>query len=126
MVQHGMGKVQSVPTEADLAPPANTHGPAPFIVKVQLSSPRAQGPAYPVLQAAQQLSDESALLIYDKRKSFEVHVMKDVEVLNEFVKIADVVRAKGHRGLKVFMWAVRTGDSTVQLCLDQFPEWQPW
>ncbi|KAF8147737.1 hypothetical protein K438DRAFT_1625856 [Mycena galopus ATCC 62051] len=93
------------------APPSNTHGTSPFIIKLQVNSSRAQ--------------DGTEMLIYDQRRTIEVTVLRTSEETS-FDTIKEVVYEKGERGLKAFFWAVRTGEWTMDVRMDQFPEWQKW
>ncbi|KAF8515635.1 hypothetical protein JB92DRAFT_2810702 [Gautieria morchelliformis] len=101
------GKFQKLKQEEDGVP--NVHGGAPFIVKVQLSC--RGGPD---------------MLIYDRQRSFRVTALPGLGERGAFTDVAKVVREKGYQGLKVFCWAIRTGDSTLDVCIDQLPEWQNW
>jgi hypothetical protein len=109
----------------------NTHGGAAFIVKVQLNSSTAGSPASPLIEEwnggpQNPVLDGSSMLIYDRQRMFEVWVSKKTVDNECFEDVAEVVREKGYRGLKVFCWAIRTGEWTVDLCLDHLPEWQRW
>nr|GAT49634.1 predicted protein [Mycena chlorophos] len=111
------------PTE----PPENTHGASPFIIKVQLSSPNAQGHAHQLFndQTTRTMPEASSMLIYDQRRTFEVNVWAQNDPVS-FKAVADVVRNKGDRGIKTFCWAVRSGEWTMDICLDDLPDWQNW
>ncbi|KAJ7086414.1 hypothetical protein B0H15DRAFT_986576 [Mycena belliarum] len=105
-------------------PPANTHGMTPFIVKVQINSSQAHGPAHPLFSTSAR-DNGSNFLIYDQRRTLDVMVLRASDAA-QFSAVADVVRAKGERGLKMFCWAIRTGEWTIDICLDRHPEWQMW
>ncbi|KAJ6632517.1 hypothetical protein B0H10DRAFT_1772243 [Mycena sp. CBHHK59/15] len=106
-------------------PPPNTHGTMPFIVKVQVNSASAHGPAYPLFSSNPR-NDGSDMLIYDQRRTIDIMVLRASSDAVQFCAVADVVREKGERGLKAFCWAIRTGEWTIDICLDQLPEWQKW
>lgn len=106
-------------------PPVNTHGAMPFIVKVQINSSSAHGPAHPLF-AQSQWKDGSDLLIYDQRRTIDVMVLRASSEEAHFNAVAEIVKTKGERGLKAFCWAIRTGEWTIDICLDQFPEFQMW
>ncbi|KAK6974616.1 MYND-type domain-containing protein [Favolaschia claudopus] len=108
----------------DDGPPPNTHGTTPFIVKVQLNSSMAKGPAHTLFRSDPS-HDEMEMLIYDQRRTFEVTVhRKDLEEA-AFAAVQQVLK-KGDRGLKMFLWATRTAEWTIDVCLDKLPEWQKW
>ncbi|KAF7305392.1 hypothetical protein HMN09_00791500 [Mycena chlorophos] len=122
---HEKKRIYTINTEEldENEPPENTHGTSPFIVKVQLNSPNARGPAYQIMP---DLGVEGrTMLIYDQRRTFEVMVWaaRDPVV---YESVADVVRRTGERGLKTFCWAMRTGDWTLDICVDYLPDWQNW
>ncbi|KAF7290760.1 MYND-type domain-containing protein [Mycena indigotica] len=127
IVQHRVERLEKQEQLVADEPPENTHGSSTFIVKVQLSSSNARGPGYQLLQKQFTPSEleGSTMLIYDQKRVFEVTVMRDGDRAS-FDAVADVVRSKGERGLKVFCWAVRTADWTVDICLDHLPDWQNW
>ncbi|KAJ7074798.1 hypothetical protein C8F01DRAFT_1044184 [Mycena amicta] len=114
--------------------PANTHGASPFIIKVQLSA----GPTPPSGVKTGRMWDfvrpeETALLpgqdmlIYDQKRALDVMVWRaDRGAGPAFDAVANIVKSKGEQGLKMFFWAVRTGDWTMDVCLEYFPEWQNW
>ncbi|KAJ7641527.1 hypothetical protein FB45DRAFT_358999 [Roridomyces roridus] len=106
-------------------PPVNMHGLVPFIVKVQLSASNAKGPAYPVVKVRPELDGQS-MLLYDQERVFEGMVNRRAADSEAFDDVAKVVKTKGDRGIKTFMWAIRTGEWTIDLCLDSLPDWQKW
>jgi hypothetical protein len=67
-----------------------------------------------------------SILIYDRRRSFEVTLTKYICPDSSFNLLAELVKTKGRRGLKIFCWATRSGDWSLDLCVDQLPEWQQW
>ncbi|KAF7328860.1 MYND-type domain-containing protein [Mycena venus] len=111
--------------EGDQGPPPNTHGTTPFIIKLQVSSSKAMGPAH-TLFAADPKNDGADFLIYDQRRTIEVAVVRASSDTAAFDSVTEVVQAKGERGLKAFFWAIRTGEWTMDVCLDRLPEWQKW
>ncbi|KAJ7186897.1 hypothetical protein C8R46DRAFT_1058361 [Mycena filopes] len=111
-------------------PPENTHGTTPFIVKIQVNSSQALGPAHTIIRSNAR-DDGSNILIYDQRRSIDVMVFRSAAEEEEnanapFDAITEVVRVKGDRGIKAFCWAIRTGEWTLDICLDRLPEWQKW
>lgn len=118
-VQHREDPDTTDPT----APPPNTHGSTPFIVKVQLNSSDvhtfADTPGKKVSKSG------VSILIYDRRRTLEATLLK-FAFPAAFEPIAELVRTKGPRGLKTFCWATRSGDWSLDLCIDQLPEWQQW
>ncbi|KAJ6531444.1 hypothetical protein DFH09DRAFT_1326597 [Mycena vulgaris] len=131
-VQHGDVTNPDVEKADFDTPPPNTHGSTPFIVKVQLQLSSDDVRKYPdviidpLYKPSQASISSTSLLIYDRRRTFEATVVKFVCPADAFDPVADVVRAKGQRGLKLFCWATRSGDWNLDLCIDQFPEWQQW
>ncbi|KAJ7226886.1 hypothetical protein GGX14DRAFT_417564 [Mycena pura] len=127
IVQHGdMQKRVSTPKELESqGSPENTHGAAPFIVKVQVSSSDAKGPAYQLMEK-QTGTDGVNILIYDQRRSLDVMVLRDRSDAADYNAVVDVVKRKGERGIKAFCWAIRTGEWTIDICFDRLPEWQKW
>nr|GAT49814.1 predicted protein [Mycena chlorophos] len=126
IVQHHEKKrIYTINTEEldENEPPENTHGTSPFIVKVQLNSPNARGPAYQIMPDSG--VEGRTMLIYDQRRTFEVMVWAARDPVL-FESVADVVRRTGERGLKTFCWAMRTGDWTLDICVDYLPDWQNW
>ncbi|KAJ7226890.1 hypothetical protein GGX14DRAFT_627398 [Mycena pura] len=97
-------------------PPENTHGAAPFIVKIQVSSSDAMGPAR---QEKQKQGEGADILIYDQTRSLNVTVLRE---LSNYRAVLHVVQKRGDRGLEMFCWAIRTGEWTIDICLDQFPK----
>ncbi|KAJ7119644.1 hypothetical protein C8R44DRAFT_706503 [Mycena epipterygia] len=107
-VQHNdMEKRMELAKHNQGGPPVNTHGAMPFIVKVQINS-------------------SSALAANDQRRTIDVMVLRASSEEAHFNAVAEVVRTKGDRGIKAFCWAIRTGEWTIDICLDQFPEFQMW
>ncbi|KAJ6516791.1 hypothetical protein C8R47DRAFT_1313162 [Mycena vitilis] len=105
--------------------PVNTHGMTPFIVKVQLNSSQAKGPAHTLFPSDPD-HDGSGMLIYDQRRTLEGTVLSEGSETTSFEAVAEVVKKRGDRGIKAFFWAVRTGEWTIDVCLDEAPEWQLW
>ncbi|KAJ7747644.1 hypothetical protein DFH07DRAFT_575751 [Mycena maculata] len=123
-VQHGDIQKRVDLSKTNQGPPPNTHGTTPFIVKIQINSSTAQGPAYPVI-GQRPGGDGSDFLIYDQRRTIDVMVLRTADAA-QFDAVAEVVRTKGERGLKVFCWAIRTGEWTMDICLDRVCDWQKW
>ncbi|KAJ7641528.1 hypothetical protein FB45DRAFT_359008 [Roridomyces roridus] len=130
IVQHQdtQKRMEALFSNVNKGPPTNTHGLVPFIVKVQLQSSKAKGPAYPVMKelgGTPPELDGKSFLVYDQRKTFEVMVFQDAnsEVFDDVLK---VIKSRGERAIKTFMWAIRTGDWTIDLCLDTLPDLQRW
>ncbi|KAJ7605244.1 hypothetical protein DFH06DRAFT_1020348 [Mycena polygramma] len=121
-------RLKSIKDHDSMGPPPvppNTHGTTPFIVKVQINSSQAQGPAHTFLQFNSD-KDSTEMLIYDQRRTIEVTVLLASSETASFNAVAEVVRKRGERGLKAFFWVIRTGEWTIDVCLDQAPEWQLW
>ncbi|KAJ7915051.1 hypothetical protein B0H13DRAFT_1711711 [Mycena leptocephala] len=108
-LEHQMDNHDEPEVDPD-APPPNTHGSTPFVVKMQLNS----------------ANSGISILIYDRRRSFEVTLTKYICPDSSFNLLAELVKTKGRRGLKIFCWATRSGDWSLDLCVDQLPEWQQW
>ncbi|KAF7361421.1 MYND-type domain-containing protein [Mycena sanguinolenta] len=106
-------------------PPPNTHGTTAFIVKVQVNSASAKGPAHSLFPSDPS-QDGSFLFIYDQRRTIDVSVPRESVDAASFDAVRDVLREKGERGIKGFFWAIRTGEWALDICLDRFPEWQKW
>ncbi|KAJ7471965.1 hypothetical protein FB451DRAFT_1090161, partial [Mycena latifolia] len=124
-VQHNDAQKRMELSVQNQGPPTNTHGTTPFIVKVQVNSSTALGPAHPLFNKKPS-NDGADILIYDQRRTLEVMVMRASSDPAHFNAVVDVVKAKGDRGLKTFCWAIRTGEWTIDICLDRQPEWQMW
>ncbi|KAJ7117892.1 hypothetical protein C8R43DRAFT_100471 [Mycena crocata] len=124
-VQHNDAQKRMELAQHNQGPPLNTHGLTPFIVKVQINSSSAMGPAHPLFSTNRR-HDGSDFLIYDQRRTIDVMVLRASSDPEHFNAVAAVVNAKGDRGIKMFCWAIRTGEWTIDICLDRFPEWQMW
>jgi hypothetical protein len=105
----------------DQGPPPNTHGMTPFVVKVQVKSAATLGP---IPTKPEDYGSEMG--IYDQRRTMHVRVLRDSSDLSHYEAVVEAVKMKSEGGVKAFLWAIRTGEWTVELCLDQFPEWQKW
>ncbi|KAJ7150502.1 hypothetical protein C8R43DRAFT_1005979 [Mycena crocata] len=115
-----------VPDSDPTIPPPNTHSSSPFIVKVQLNSADVNNFADAAMPLEKKVRSGVSMLIYDRRRTIEVTVVKFDCPAAAFDPIAELVQTKGQRGLKVFCWATRSGDWTLDLCTDHLPEWQQW
>ncbi|KAJ7485144.1 hypothetical protein B0H11DRAFT_1152028 [Mycena galericulata] len=115
-VQHNDMQKRLEAAEDNQGPPVNTHGMTAFIVKVQLSLVAGHNSA----------TDGPILFIYDQRQTIDAMVLRASSDAAHFDAVAEVVKTKGERGLKVFCWAIRTGDWTIDICLDHVAEWQKW
>jgi hypothetical protein len=108
----------------------NTHGGAPFVVKVQLNSYKAGGAMWAAADTKGildlSIDDATNVLIYDRQRTFRVTASSDTGEPGPFTDVAHLVKEKGYKGLKLFCWAIRSGDSTVDVCIDRLPEWQNW
>ncbi|KAJ7167961.1 hypothetical protein C8R46DRAFT_1094586 [Mycena filopes] len=108
-------------------PPENAHGKLPFIVKVQLAAANASNlPAVIGQRVDPRARDGQSMLIYDRQASIEVGMERASADPAEFEAIAGLVQEKGFRGLRLFCWATRSGDWTLRICMDHFPEEQKW
>ncbi|KAJ6524444.1 hypothetical protein DFH09DRAFT_1372184 [Mycena vulgaris] len=106
-------------------PPANTHGATPFIVKVQVNSSAALGPGHPLFNSNGR-EDGGDMLIYDQRRTIDVMVLRTSSDAAQFNAVANLIKAKGERRVKAFCWAIRTGEWTIDICLDHLADWQMW
>ncbi|KAJ7688956.1 hypothetical protein B0H17DRAFT_1331915 [Mycena rosella] len=113
-VQHNDAQKRMELAKHNQGPPANTHGTTPFIVKVQVNSSTALGPAHPLFKSNAQ-NDGGDMLIYDQRRTIDVMVLRASSDVAQFSAVADVVKAKGERGIKTFCWAIRTGEWTIDI-----------
>ncbi|KAJ7161546.1 hypothetical protein C8R46DRAFT_1353406 [Mycena filopes] len=62
----------------------------------------------------------------DRQASIEVGMERASADPAEFEAIAGLVQEKGFRGLRLFCWATRSGDWTLRICMDHFPQEQKW
>ncbi|KAJ7021435.1 hypothetical protein C8F04DRAFT_1402931 [Mycena alexandri] len=128
-VQHSDTRMRMECAKDNQGPPENTHGATPFIVKIQVNSSQALGPAHTIMRSDAR-HDGSNILIYDQRRTIDVMVLRAPEASEEenapFDAVTALVREKGDRGIKTFCWAIRTGEWTLDICLDRLPEWQKW
>jgi hypothetical protein len=87
------------------SPPYNTHGSKAFIVKVQ------------------NLPLGSPMLIYDRARSVEGNWDRPAsgEGAAAFDRVNAVVKT-GYMGLKIFMWARRTGEWEMSVALNKLPD----
>ncbi|KAJ7590741.1 hypothetical protein C8J56DRAFT_1134477 [Mycena floridula] len=127
MVQHGAMTMPEnpKPLTADSPSPVNTHGSSPFIVKLQLDAKSVQcNGNYAYLPTTGK--DQPNIRVYDRRRTLDVYILRKQECQKEFDIIANVIRSKGPQGNKTYCWAMRTGEWTMQVCVDQLCEWQQW
>ncbi|KAJ7681870.1 hypothetical protein DFH06DRAFT_1314122 [Mycena polygramma] len=109
------------------SPPENIHGSLPFIVKIQLAAADASNlPAVIGQQVDPREHDGQSILIYDRQMSMEVELRKGTADPGDFGAVAALVSSQGFRGLRLFCWARRLADWTLELCLDHLPEEQKW
>ncbi|KAJ6470748.1 hypothetical protein C8R47DRAFT_1054645 [Mycena vitilis] len=111
------------------SPPENAHGSQPFIVKIQLA--RANNNASNFSAAIGQTvgppeRSGQSISIYDRQMSMEVELRKGSADAGDFAAVAGLVGSKGFKGLRLFCWARRLADWTLELCLDHLPEEQKW
>ncbi|RDB27781.1 hypothetical protein Hypma_003242 [Hypsizygus marmoreus] len=87
-------------------PPPNIHGDKAFLLKFQIS--------------LNQFGDDTAMLLYDRQKSFQVYWRKreDREVFAEGEK---AITGK----VRIYRWARRVGDFQFSVCFDRAPEKDP-
>ncbi|KAJ7181442.1 hypothetical protein C8R43DRAFT_1116814 [Mycena crocata] len=104
--------------------PENTHGEAPFIVKIQLAAADASNLATITGQNAglPGPGDRQSMLIYDRHRSLEAELQTRYSDAAELKAVAGAVIAHGNRGLRLFCWANGTGYWTMRVCLDLFPD----
>ncbi|KAJ7060580.1 hypothetical protein C8F01DRAFT_1143173 [Mycena amicta] len=115
----------------DTSSPENTHGLTPFIVKVQVIRNTIGPGGLPARQMdAGMHGDKGAhIMVYDERRELDVMLWREPTTMVQWDKIAALVAPQRRMpmiNLKVFCWAVRTGDWTLDICLDRFPEPQVW
>lgn len=91
-------------------PPPNIHGDTAFLVKIQVP-----------LNNSDESDPDTSLLIYDRRRSFDAHVLRKLDP-EKYGLIEYTVRNKGVNGMKMYRWARRTGDWQFSICLDREPE----
>ena len=60
------------------------------------------------------------IMIYDRHKSFQVIVKRDVDP-KAFDALFSIARREGLLGSKIYRWMKRTGDMTFSVCLDREP-----
>lgn len=129
-VFHGELEDQVKKLKPDRKSIPNTHGSAPFVVKVQLNSLEAGGHAWPALQDTGRTVDPptnwKSMSIYDRERTFRVIAFTGIGNAATSDDVANLVNEKGDQGLKTFCWAIRSGESTVDVCIDHLPEWQKW
>lgn len=91
--------------EEEVAP--NEHGDNPFLIKAQYNgSPH--------------------MMVYDRTRALETYFNRDDNPAL-FDQIAELVREKGFMGMKIYLWAKRTGDFELSLALDKVPNQNvPW
>ncbi|KAG9028965.1 hypothetical protein FS837_003678 [Tulasnella sp. UAMH 9824] len=81
--------------------PYNEHGDNPFLVKVQYNG-------------------SPFIMVYDRTRALETHLVRS-DSPRVFDQIAALVREKGFRGMKIYVWAKRTADFELSLALDKIP-----
>ncbi len=59
-------------------------------------------------------------LIYDRRRSIECFVMRNVD-MRGFRALEDVARREGYLGQKIYRWCKRVGEKQLAICLDRQP-----
>lgn len=95
--------------DLDCGPPSpNIHSDVAFLIKIQ------------VPLGSKQDNPDNAIMIYDRRRSFDAYVLQKVEP-QKYSLIEYVVRNKGINGLKMYRWAKRTVDWQLSICLDREP-----
>lgn len=95
--------------DLDCGPPLpNIHGDVAFLIKIQ------------VPLGSKQDDPDNAIMIYDRRRSFDAYLLQKVEP-QKYSLIEYVVRNKGINGMKMYRWAKRTGDWQLSICLDREP-----
>ena len=95
-----------VPGVTDRSPPRNVWGNKTFLVKITaMPSPLP-----------------SRMLIYDRKRSFEVFLVPEdgFDRFSSFIQEMWTPRAE-EKGYQIFRWARRTGDWEFTICLDRKP-----
>ncbi|KAF7329239.1 MYND-type domain-containing protein [Mycena kentingensis (nom. inval.)] len=124
IVQHGdIFKNNDIASFSDPSPPQNTHGEMPFIVKVQVLTKDTRGPEE-LFNTSRDPKVEH-LMFYDKNRTLDVLVLRAPETEADYGKMAELVRRQGNPA-KGFVWALRSGDWSIDVCMDSFPEPQKW
>lgn len=98
----------------DAAPPPNVHGTKPFLVKIQ--RPLVGG------VPGTELSSSHSMFVYDRQRSFKLHFYgrENPELYNKtYVMIAN---ESSCNGVKMYRWARRSDDWTLEICLDKVPD----
>ncbi|KAG8942841.1 hypothetical protein FRC04_003472 [Tulasnella sp. 424] len=95
------------PKKGEEEVPPNEHGDNPFLIKAQYNgSPH--------------------MMVYDRTRALETYFNRD-DNPTLFEQIAELVREKGFMGMKIYLWAKRTGDFELSLALDKVPNQNvPW
>ncbi|KAF7305409.1 MYND-type domain-containing protein [Mycena chlorophos] len=112
----------------DASPPANTHGLTPFIVKVQIMTPNTPGlMGMPAMLPERGMNGDELVhvMIYDQKRGLDVMVMRTDTTATDWSKLCGVVMAQ-RQLIKGYAWAVRTGEWTLDICLNRIPAWQVW
>ncbi|KAF7329219.1 MYND-type domain-containing protein [Mycena kentingensis (nom. inval.)] len=125
IVQHGdiQSSASDIAAFSDTSPPQNTHGETPFIIKVQVITKNTLGPDGG--RGPSMGPKMEHLMFYDKNRTLDVLVPRSSETERDYRKMAEVVMRQGSI-VKGFVWAVRSGDWTIDVCMDSFPERQKW
>ncbi|KAF7329240.1 MYND-type domain-containing protein [Mycena kentingensis (nom. inval.)] len=122
IVQHGdIYNNNSLPMLFDSSSPQNTHGATPFIVKVQVLTKNLVGPDGKTMVDP----DLEQVMFYDKSRALDVLFLRSPETEADFRRMGELVRRQGNPA-KGFVWALRTGDWTIDVCVNSFPEPQKW
>ena len=96
--------------EGDSRPaPPNIHGDNAFLVKLQVPLDNRQS------------DTTTSILVYDRRRSFEVHIPVKMTDPTKYRLVEYTCRSKGVGGLKMYRWARRVGDWKLAICLDREP-----
>lgn len=82
--------------------PPNQHGDNPFLIKIQYNG-------------------TPHMMVYDRTRALETHFNRS-DNPKLFDQIAGLVRGKGFMGMKIYVWAKRTGDFELSLALDKVPD----
>ena len=97
--------------DADGGPPPNVHGSDPFFVKIQV----------PLMDFGVDKDHVmNGMMVYDRRRTFVGYIQRQTDP-SAYARIDALVRAKGVGGLKIYRWAKRVADWTLDICLDAEP-----
>lgn len=103
------------------SPPPNTHASLPFLVKMQMSTIYGRGYGDPSIPRC-------FLLFYDELRTISVNSLREECDPELWVKLDSTLARLGSLdGVKLFVWARRTGEWELSITLDPLPVQNlPW